>query len=116
MTEKEKEAIDIIKYNDIARPLACGDVTICNVEDLKVALNLIQRQQEENIKLKQENEKKGKAMNEMLEVIAQCMSENVYDFMYICNKCKGNNEECHGDYCKESIKRYFERKVKNEIK
>ncbi len=45
MTEEEKEAIERIKYNDIARPLYCGDITICNIEDLQTVLNLVQKQQ-----------------------------------------------------------------------
>ena len=55
MSEEEKEAIERIKYNDIARPLHCGDITICNIEDLQTVLNLVQKQQTELEKLKNKN-------------------------------------------------------------
>ena len=55
MSEEEKEIIERIKYNDIARPLYCGDITICNIEDLQTVLNLVQKQQTELEKLKNKN-------------------------------------------------------------
>lgn len=48
MSSKEEiEAIERIKYNDIAKPLYCGDLTICNIEDLQIVINLAERQQKE---------------------------------------------------------------------
>ena len=29
----------------------------------------------------------------------------------ICDKCKNNNEDCHGDYCKEALIRYFYKRI-----
>lgn len=60
ISEEEKKAIEIIKYNDIARPLACGDITICNIEDLKTVLNLIEKQNKEIECLKNLNKHQSK--------------------------------------------------------
>ncbi len=46
-SKEEIEAIGRIKYNDIAKPLYCGDLTICNIEDLEIVINLVERQQKE---------------------------------------------------------------------
>ncbi len=56
-------------------------------------------------------EKQEKIIDKMAEDIEEHMSEEVYNFLYICDKCKSNNEECHGDYCTETIKEYFKKDV-----
>lgn len=122
MSEEEKKAIDIIKYNDIARPLACGDITICNIEDLKIALNLIEKQRAEierlnnlnnhqskeivkavdyTFELNAELEKKDKIIDEManyIRVITVDMKIPIRENMLWDN---------------EEIKQCFERKVEN---
>ena len=60
LSEEEKKAIGRIKYNDIAKPLACGDLTICNIEDLEIILNLIKKQSKEIEHLKNLNEHQSK--------------------------------------------------------
>lgn len=42
-SKEEIEAIGRIKNNDIAKPLYCGDLTICNIEDLQIVINLVER-------------------------------------------------------------------------
>lgn len=125
MTEKEKKAIDIIKYNDIARPLACGGITICNIEDLKTALNLIQRQQEDiqrmqecldksdanNAELRKEIKKKDKIIDAMVKVM---IDSSICDY-FIKQNCRhyaGENKKT----CDDCIKQYFENKVESEDK
>lgn len=51
MTNKEREAIERLN-KDKNHPLACGDITIVNVNDLDTVLSLIKEQQEEIEKLK----------------------------------------------------------------
>ena len=34
------------------------------------------------------------------------------DVLDICAKCKYNNEDCHGDYCKDALIKYFEERCK----
>lgn len=100
MTDEEKEAINIIKYNDIARPLACGDITICNISDLEIVLNLIQKQQAE--------------IDEMAKFIEERINECPYDFWIEAEK-ELNCKECEEDYAK-CWKQYFEKQVESEDK
>lgn len=58
-----------------------------------------------------ERDKAYKIIDKMAEDIEEHMSEEVHNFLYICDKCKSNNEECHGDYCTETIKEYFKKVV-----
>lgn len=91
MSEEENEAIKRIKYNDISKPLACGDLTICNIEDLNTVLNLTQKQQEEI-------EKKDKIIDEMAKAMIN------YDcFIKECKHYAGEN----GKLCEDCIKEYF---------
>lgn len=34
------------------------------------------------------------------------------DVLDICAKCNYNNEDCHGDYCKDALIKYFEERCK----
>lgn len=131
MSEEEKKAIDIIKYNDIARPLACGDITICNIEDLKIALNLIQKQQEEIERLNNLNNHQskeiGKAVDYTFELNTELekkdkIIEELEDIFYNYQLCEYELTDCifrKCEYisddetppCKECIKEYFKRKV-----
>lgn len=109
-SEEEKEAIDkleffketgyatfMIKY-DVDRTTANGMIK----RTIEIILNLIQKQ--------------DKIIDKMAEDIEEHMSEEVYNFLYICDKCKSNNEECHGDYCTETIKEYFKKVVDEDVK
>lgn len=97
MTKEQKEAIDRIKYNDIAKPLYCGDITICNIDDLKTILSMLEEQ--------------DKIIDLMLEEISEnilntCPLED-YNYDLDCeNKCNDNYKECW--------KQYFENKAKEE--
>lgn len=44
MTDEEKKAINKVKF-DMSRPLACKEITICDVDDLIKIINLIQKQE-----------------------------------------------------------------------
>ncbi len=55
-SKEEIEAIGRIKNNDIAKPLYCGDLTICNIEDLQIVINLVERQQKELEQLEAEKQ------------------------------------------------------------
>ena len=35
------------------------------------------------------------------------------DVLDICAKCNYNNEDCHGDYCKDALIKYFEERCNN---
>lgn len=41
MNEEEKKAIERLK-KDKNKPLACGDITIVNIDDLEIVLNYIE--------------------------------------------------------------------------
>ena len=81
-------------------------------EDIKVALNLIQKQQKENIKLKQENEKKDKIIDEIIEIISHY---DALDFSDICEKRIVECDKCENER-NNCIKQYFENKVESEDK
>lgn len=49
---KEQEAIERIN-NDIAKPLYCGDITICNIDDLKTILSMLEEKEKELQMLKE---------------------------------------------------------------
>lgn len=92
MTKKQKEAIKRIN-NDIERPLYCGDVTICNTDDLKIILSML--------------EEKGK----QIELMAKFISQTEIDEL-ICKdieRCIADDEYSN---CYRCIKQYFENKVK----
>ena len=77
MSEEEKEAIERIKYNDIARPLYCGDITICNIEDLQTVLNLVQKQQSD-LEKKEQLEKEVADDIDKVAVELSKLSDNIY--------------------------------------
>lgn len=66
-SKEEIEAIERIKYNDIAKPLYFGDLTICNIEDLEIVINLVERQQRE---LEQLEAEKTEVINYIKEEIS----------------------------------------------
>ena len=52
---------------------------------------------------------KDKIIDDMAENYNLNVSTDVLD---ICAKCKYNNEDCHGDYCKDALIKYFEERCK----
>lgn len=88
MTKEQEEAIERIN-NDIAKPLWCGDITICNIDDLKTVLSMLE--EKDNI-------------------ITQLIDE-------IYNLATSINEEYAVDeflLSKETIKEYFYKKVEDK--
>ena len=91
MTSEDK-VIERLK-KDINKPLACGDITIVNIDDLKTVLNLL--------------EEKDKIIDLMSLAISN------YDAQLIINKYK-NKEDVKIHFienCEEYCKQYFENKV-----
>ena len=97
LSEEEKKAIDIIKYNDIGHPLACGDITICSIEDLQTILNLI--------------EKQDKIINEMTEWIEDEQNNKV-DGQYTSGSYMLTAEEIR-QYFEEKVKEFLEKEERN---
>lgn len=98
MTKEQKEAIDRIKYNDIAKPLYCEDLTICNIDDLKTILSMIDEQ------------------NKIIDLMAEKFAE--YEFEEMCcvdvenfPMCCPRKEDDFDGYI-SCIKKYFENKAK----
>lgn len=77
MTEEEKKATENLNKLVQQRKDKTNTITIkydsciCSTKELDIALNLIQRQETENIKLKQENEKKDKIIEYFGEELAK---------------------------------------------
>ena len=82
----EEEAIERLK-KDKNKPLACGDITIVDIDDLELVLNLL--------------EKKDKIIDEMANKLEYFDSiSNDYIFAKVLRN-------------KEQWKKYFERKLEN---
>lgn len=96
MTEEEKKAINNLwsSATDVMFNVLYSQEEM--QEDIKVALNLIQKQQKENIKLKQEKEKKDKKIAEMANNILKFRADTILPTNI------------------EGIKQCFERKVEND--
>ena len=104
MTKEEEKTIYRLN-KDKNNPLACGDITIVNVEDIETVLNMLKEKENEI-------EKKDKVINLMAEYInhlsdklVQTTGRNEFEF---CdeNKCCKDSEYS----CEQCIKQYFERK------
>lgn len=118
MTNEQREAIDRLN-KDKNKPLACGDIIICFIDDLDTVLSLIKEQEKrikdgDNIttemnadimKLIYMLKQKDKQIDLMANFISNyhCFELIVYDL----------DEECtHEHECKDCIKQYFETKAK----
>ena len=54
-----------------------------------------------------------KQKDKMIDEMAENYNLNVgTDVLDICAKCNYNNEDCHGDYCKDALIKYFEERCK----
>ena len=120
MTNEQREAIDRLD-KDKDYPLACGDITIVNVEAIEIVLSLIKEQQGEIEGLKNKEVlikryfKKCdliKQLKKQIDLMAEYISKQDVE-EDICMKNKTNPDWCNEDYttCKDCIKQYFERKV-----
>lgn len=78
------------------------DNCIVATEDLQTAINLIKKQQEQL-------QEKDKIIDVMGEEYSLEANTDVFD---ICACCNHNNEDCHGDYCKEALIEYFTKKAR----
>lgn len=95
MTKEQEEAIERIN-NDIAKPLYCGDITICNIDDLKTILSIL--------------EEKDKQIDLMAEFIEERLNSCPYeDYNYNLN-CE---KECDDNY-RRCWKQYFKNKAKEK--
>lgn len=93
MTKEQKEAIDRIKYNDIAKPLYCGDITICNIDDLETILSML--------------EEKDK--------IIDLMAEDINGYQIECNRYFKDKEEVK-KYFRKKVNRSEQKEVRNDHK
>lgn len=94
MTKEQEEAIERIN-NDIAKPLYCGDITICNIDDLKTVLSML--------------EEKDKQIDLMAVYIEQIDASGD-----LCKGCKEIDYNEDDDHCKVCIKQYFENEAKEK--
>lgn len=120
MTDEEKKAIERLDKRLTIEKYTKNIGTPVYIDDLKTALNLIQKQQEEltrtktdlqnswhnNLELAEKCLKQDNIINEMIEE---------YEFVHranIINFCEDNlrDNTCIQD-CKSCIKQYFEKKV-----
>lgn len=108
MTKEQEKAIEKLNRILIAESGTKNLCTAVDIKDLKIVLNLIQKQQEENTSLKAENEKKDKIINEMLEEYEYNARINIKNF---CDE-EMRKDTCIQD-CKNCIKQYFEKEIEN---
>lgn len=102
MTEEEKKAIKLIYIKK--RGIPPNGAFIIENELVDTILNLIQKQDTEINKL-----------NNIIDRMAEEYSlEANTDILDICACCNYNNEDCHGDYCKEALINYFTNKVEED--
>ncbi len=96
MTEEEKKAIKKLKEYALCKVDDKGFVEISANGYKYIILNLIQKQDTEINKL-----------NNVIDRMAEVLNNQDIEYLDLCDNCKNNNEDCHGDYCKERIKEYF---------
>lgn len=115
MTIEQREAIDRLN-KDKNKPLACGDITTCFIDDLDTVLSLIKENsaeiQQKNTELAEKSaelEKKDKQIDLMASYIASLDIEED-----ICVKT-GRLNECDSmalGECENCIKQYFAKLAK----
>ena len=86
MTNEQREAVDRLN-KDKNKPLACGDITTCFIDDLDTVLSLIKQ--------------KDKQIDLMAEYID--VSEDICEGKTMCD-----------ENCKDCVKQYFARLVEKE--
>ena len=114
MSEEEKKAVKELKgcvdfwKEQLEKPyISEEDIEIAHkeIKHDTILLNLIEKQQAQL-------QEKDKLIKAIVADIEEHMSEEVCNYLYICDECKSNNEDCHGDYCKEAIIEYFTKKAR----
>lgn len=94
MTKEEEKTIYRLN-KDKNNPLACGDITIVNVEDIETVLNMLKEKENEI-------EKKDKVINLMADFINKTGGgKRAFSCMFI------ENDECNKNGCRCCIKQYF---------
>lgn len=111
MTNEQREAIDRLN-KDKNKPLACGDIIICFIDDLDTVLSLI-KEQEEKIEGLKNKEVLIKRYFKKCDLIKQkdkqidLMAEELWREFYLTYM------NGYGINSKEELKQYFERKVED---
>ena len=95
MTNEQREAVDRLN-KDKNKPLACGDITTCFIDDLDTVLSLLE-QKDKQIDL----------MAEYIADISDCPAE-IFNVNLACAS------RCNASIDKECWIKYFENKVKED--
>ena len=122
MTNEQREAIDRLN-KDKNKPLACGDIIICFIDDLDTVLSLIKEQAKKIENLQKElNEENNRCMilannDKFKEQIIEAMIEE-YEYNERINLKDFCDDEMRKDKCiedcKNCIKQYFAGLVEKE--
>lgn len=112
MSEEEKEFIELLENDkDYITDSFYGyfRTTVADryTKAFSCVLNLIEKQQKENEKLRNKLDITEKMIDEMVEHIA---SSAIVDDM-VCMYMDCNKEECHNDTARKCTKEYFRKKV-----
>lgn len=102
MTNEQREAIDRLN-KDKNKPLACGDITIVNVEDIETVLSMLK---EKDAAIK----KKNKIIDLMAEYIANRDNDEDICKYQVAEWCEDEEDGVLIEVCRKCIKQYFERK------
>lgn len=102
LSEEEKKAIEFLKEKMKKWRKYMPEDKELHAED--IVINLIQKQGTEINKLK----------NVIDRMAEEYSLEANTDILDICACCNYNNEDCHGDYCKEALINYFTNKVEED--
>lgn len=105
----EEEAIERLK-KDKNKPLACGDITIVNIDDLETVLNLLEKKDIDIIETKEANrqlsielKKKDKIINLMEDEINKILKDTFERFGLSAYLEKENI----------TVRKFIERKLEN---
>lgn len=102
MTTEQREAIYRLNA-DKNKPLACGDITIVNVEDIETVLSMLKEKD-------REVEKKDKIIDLMAEYIANGDNDEDICKYQVAEWCEDEEDGVLVEVCRKCIKQYFERK------
>lgn len=103
MTKEQEEAIYRLNA-DKNKPLACGDITIVNVEDIETVLSMLK---EKDAAIK----KKNKIIDLMAEYIANRDNDEDICKYQVAEWCEDEEDGVLIEVCRKCIKQYFERKM-----
>ena len=108
MSEAEKKAVENLK-KDKNKALACGDITIVNIEDIELVLNLITRLEQINAEHKKQNGELQTRVTELEKIVSEEKSINDDLSDDIAELFKRLEESISKDKIKEKIE-----ELKNE--